>query len=422
MNRRSFCSALLALTACATTTRDTRPHDGGDASGPRTDHSPHVADVAAARDFASANNAFGFDLWRATRKPGNLAVAPASVSLALGMTWAGARGETAAQMGKVLHMADVPAMAASMGEQLAQWNDPSHGAYALSVVDRLFGEQTASFEPEFLALMKDRFAAPLEPVDFIRGFEAARGRINGWVKGETKDRIVDLLPEGSLDSDTRLVLTNAVYFKGDWLRPFEPDATYPGEFFVDGRAAKTVKRMRQVAQFAYASTDALQIVELPYQGEHLALDLVLPKQRDGLDALEQALDADGFAKLVGALRPTMVELTVPKFKLEMPSSLALKEALVELGMTLPFTGGADFTGISKTIKPLFIDDVFHKTFVAVDEKGTEAAAATAVVMRTESAMIEPEGVAFLADHPFLFVLRDTRSGAVLFIGHVADPS
>jgi serpin B len=409
------------LTACATTTRDTRPHDGGDASGPRTDHSPHVADVAAARDFASANNAFGFDLWRATRKPGNLAVAPASVSLALGMTWAGARGETAAQMGKVLHMADVPAMAASMGEQLAQWNDPSHGAYALSVVDRLFGEQTASFEPEFLALMKDRFAAPLEPVDFIRGFEAARGRINGWVKGETKDRIVDLLPEGSLDSDTRLVLTNAVYFKGDWLRPFEPDATYPGEFFVDGRAAKTVKRMRQVAQFAYASTDALQIVELPYQGEHLALDLVLPKQRDGLDALEQALDADGFAKLVGALRPTMVELTVPKFKLEMPSSLALKEALVELGMTLPFTGGADFTGISKTIKPLFIDDVFHKTFVAVDEKGTEAAAA-AVVMRTESAMIEPEGVAFLADHPFLFVLRDTRSGAVLFIGHVADPS
>ena len=431
MNRRCFCSALLALSACATTASDSRPtadvadaHPHSDATAvvPHPDHSPAASKPAPAQDFASANNAFGFELWRAARRPGNLAIAPASLSLALGMTWAGARGETAQQMSTVLHMQDVPVMAASMGEQLATWNDPSHGAYQLAVVDRLFGEQTATFEPEFLTLMKDRFGAPLEPVDFINASGAARGRINGWVEDQTSDRIVDLLPSGSIDGDTRLVLANAVYFKGDWQRAFERKDTRKGKFFVDGQTTKTAKLMRQVSQFAYASTDTLQIVELPYAGEHLAMDLVLPKQRDGLDALEQLLDADAFAALVGALQPTMVEVTVPKFKLEMPDSLALKDALRELGMPLAFEGAADFSGISKTIRPLRISDVFHKTFVAVDEKGTEAAAATAVVMTNESATIEPKGIEFRADHPFLFVLRDTRSGTVLFIGRVASPT
>jgi serpin B len=418
MNRRAFCWAMLAC-ACAATTHDTTL--GGNPPLP-IDRTPHVGDPAIARSFAAANNAFGFELWGALHESGNLAIAPASVSIALGMTWLGARGDTAAQMAKVLHLGDAGTAAAAMGEQLAQWNAPVGDAYQLTVVERLFGERTATFEPEFLAVLKDRFAAPLEPVDFRGDFEAARGRINGWVAKQTKDRIVDLLPAGSLDGDTRLVLTNAVYFKGDWLRPFEPDATHEQAFYVDARAPKLTKMMRQVSQLAYAGTDAAHVVELPYRGEHLAMTVIVPRERDGLDALERSLDADGFAAMVGGLKPAMVELTLPKFKLEMTTSLSLESALVDLGMPLAFGVGADFTGMSASIRPLFIDDVYHRTFVAVDEEGTEAAAATAVVMATESAAIEPDGIDVVADHPFLFVLRDTRSGAILFIGRVVDPT
>ncbi|MBK6921200.1 MAG: serpin family protein [Deltaproteobacteria bacterium] len=418
MNRRAFCWAMLAC-ACAATTPDTTL--GGNPPLP-IDRTPHVGDPAVARSFAAANNAFGFELWGALHQSGNLAIAPASVSIALGMTWLGARGDTAAQMAKVLHLADAGTAAAAMGEQLAQWNAPVDGAYELAVVERLFGEQTATFEPEFLAALQERFAAPLESVDFRRDFEGARERINGWVEQQTKDRIVDLLPAGSIDGDTRLVLTNAVYFKGDWLRAFDPNATHEGAFYVGGRTPERRTMMRQVSQLAYASTDAVQMVELPYRGEHLAMTLIIPRERDGLETLERGLDADGFAAMVGALQPAMVELTLPRFELEMPASLSLEPALVELGMPLAFGTGADFTGMSRTIRPLFIDDVFHRTFVAVDEEGTEAAAATAVVMATESASVEPDGIDVVADRPFLFVLRDTRSGAILFLGRVVDPT
>lgn len=427
MLRRSFCLGLV-LTACATAGRDDRDSttvEGGSVSGPHTKTrteggtTPSI-DGTRHREYAAANNAFGFDMWKQIAEPGNLSIAPASVSLALGMTMAGARGDTAAQMAKVLHVEDIAGMTASMGKQLRQWNVATDN-YEMSVVDRLFGEQTATFEPEFLALVKERFAAPLEPVDFITGYEGARGRINDWVEDETKDRIVDLLPTGSLTTDTRLVLTNAVYFKGDWQHPFLPSETQSRTFWVDGREQKSAKLMAQTSSFGYATTDDAQVIELPYKGGDLAMTIVLPKARDGLAALEAKLDGEGFAALVAGLSPTMVELSLPKFKLEMNSSLALGDVLKKLGMPLAFGSGADFTGISKTISPLFIDQVFHKTFVAVDEEGTEAAAATAVVMTTESYTEVPKGVPFVADHPFLFVLRDVRSGAVLFIGRVVDP-
>lgn len=432
MTRRMFCLAL-SLTACAGAVD---PHRVGtpdrpsghtsavthDAIDDRHDSAVAGGDVAAAKDYASANNAFGFELWQRTRAAGNLAIAPASVSLALGMTWAGARGQTAAQMSKALRMHDVDGMTTSMGQQLARWNDPAHrDAFELTVVDRLFGEQSARFEPDFLALMKDRMGAPLEPVDFIGGWEAARARINGWVEDSTKDRIRDLLPAGSLDTDTRLVLTNAVYFKGDWQQPFDRDHTHAADFFVGGTKKISTKTMHQSAYLGYADLGDAQLVELPYRGGQLALDIVLPKAKDGLDALERDLDDADFAAAVAKLEPQFVDLALPKFKLEMSSSLQLKAALKAMGIVDAFSGSADFSGISTTIKPLFIDDVYHKTFVALDEKGTEAAAATAVVMRTESAAVDPDGVDVTADHPFLFVLRDTTSGAVLFIGHVADP-
>lgn len=431
MTRRMLCLAL-SLTACAgavdphrAATPDRKPVPDGPvivgASDDRHDI-PVTGDVAAVKDYAAANNAFGFELWQHTRTADNLAIAPASVSLALGMTWAGARGDTAAQMSKALRMHDVDAMTASMGQQLARWNDPAHrDDYELAVVDRLFGEQTARFEPDFLTLMKDRMGAPLEPVDFLGNWEGARARINGWVEDNTKDRIRDLLPPGSLDTDTRLVLTNAVYFKGDWLHAFEPNETHAADFFVGGKQKLSAKTMHQTAYVGYADLGDAQLVELPYRGEDLALDILLPRAKDGLDGIERKLDGAGFDAAVAKLKPQFVDLALPKFKLEMQGSLQLKPALQAMGIVDAFSGAADFTGISTAIKPFFIDDVYHKTFVALDEEGTEAAAATAVVMSTESAAMPPDGIDFTADHPFAFVLRDTHSGAVLFIGHVVDP-
>jgi serine protease inhibitor len=415
----------LLLTACTHAAADPQTETPSsrvqpDSSSPPVDAPRPSADVRHDR-YADANNAFGFDLWQQVRAHENLSIAPASISLALGMTWTGARGTTADEMSRVLHIGDTDAMVASMGQQLRAWNDPAREAYELRVVDRLFGEKTATFEADFLTLMKDSFGAPLEQVDFIRKWEPSRARINDWVEQTTKDRIVDLLPVGSLDADTRLVLTNAVYFKGDWQHAFEAGETHPQPFHVAGSTIANVPMMHQVAKLAYAKTDDLQIVELPYAGGELAFDVVLPATKDGLDALSAGLDDVRFGELVAQLQPTSVELALPKFKLEMPQSIALKKPLKQLGMTLAFEDGADFTGISKTISPLFIDDVFHKTFVAVDEEGTEAAAATAVVMKTESAAIGPEGTPFVADHPFVFVLRDVRSGTILFLGQLVDP-
>lgn len=416
-------SLALLLTACTHATdrgggetdspsSRVRPGDRGGATTPAV--SRHSA-------YSDANNAFGFDLWRTVRKGDNLAIAPASISLALGMTWTGARGTTADEMSRAMHLGgDVQTMSDAMGEQLRAWNE--HGDdYELRVVDRLFGEKTAKFDADFLALVQRSFGAPLEQVDFIQGYERARVHINDWVEDSTKDRIRDLLPEGSLDELTRLVLTNAVYFKGDWQHAFDANDTYDGTFHVRGNEASSRKLMHQYGSFGYAKQDGVQIVELPYKGGDLALDIVLPDRKDGLDELARTIDETRFAALVGALQPTGVQLTLPKFELEMSGSLALKDPLKKLGIELAFTTGADFSGISTDIHPLFIDDVYHKTFVAVDEEGTEAAAATAVVMRTESAAVIPDGKPFVADHPFMFVLRDVKSGTIMFLGQVVDP-
>ena len=419
-------SLALLLTACTHVT----DRGGGETDSPSSrvrpqDPAPHegAKTPSASRHsaYSDANNAFGFDLWRTVRKGDNLSIAPASISLALGMTWTGARGTTAEQMGRAMHLGgDVPSMATAMGEQLRAWNE--HGDdYELRVVDRLFGEKTAKFDADFLALMQRSYGAPLEPVDFIHGYEQARVHINDWVEDSTKDRIRDLLPEDSLSELTRLVLTNAVYFKGDWQHAFDANDTYDGTFHVRGNEASSRKLMHQFGTFGYAKKDGVQIVELPYKGGDLALDIVLPERKDGIDEIARTIDDTRFAELVGALQPTGVQLTLPKFKLEMSGSLPLKDPLKKLGMELAFTTGADFSGMSTAIHPLFIDDVYHKTFVAVDEEGTEAAAATAVVMRTESAMVIPDGTPFVADHPFMFVLRDVKSGTIMFLGQVVDP-
>jgi serpin B len=376
--------------------------------------------------LARGNNAFAFDLYRGLgADSGNLVVSPASVSTALAMAWGGARGETAAQMGRVLRFEGTPeAVMRASGRLAASLQDPSR-PIVFRIANRLFGEKTYRFEPAYLDATKAAFGAALEPVDFQRASEAARVLINTWVEEKTEKRIRNLVPQGSLSRETRLVLVNAIYFLGDWEAPFKKDATRPQPFSVSPSEKKDVATMHAVGHFRFVEKDGLKALELPYKGGQMSMLLVLPDALDGVPALEASLTAEGLDALVKLLSPVRVSVSLPKFEVDPTGSLPLGDVLQKLGMTKAFSPArADFTGIANPPRPadrLFLSQVFHKAFVKVDEKGTEAAAATAVVMERAAAM--PERLAeFKADHPFLFFIRDNASGMVLFMGRVADPS
>lgn len=418
------------LTACGgagePSTSASTVTSGGDGAptGPATPATEEEADR-----FATANDAFAADLWQRLReRDGNLAVSPASISVALAMTWGGARGDTARAMADVMHFGDDPAAfhRAASGT-LAVWNDPDRTEYELAVANRLFAEQTYSWQPSFVALTRDRYAAPLEPVDFRGAAESARQDINAWVEDRTRDRIADLIPSGALDADTRMVLANAIYFRADWQAQFVANDTSDQAFHAPNGAVQ-VPTMHQTHRFAYGATDGVQLLEMPYRGGELSMLIALPEERGGLSAIEAQLGADTVDRWVDALSVRDVAVSLPKFRVDPAEPIALRDTLSAMGMAIAFDGStADFSGMADPDanegRPLFIDDVFHKAFVAVDEEGTEAAAATAVVMSLESAAMPPQDlVRFTADHPFLFFIRDTRSGAILFMGRVADPS
>ncbi len=377
--------------------------------------------------FASSSNAFAFDLYEKVRgEDGNLAYSPASISLAFAMTYAGARGETATQMKDVLRLPDdAAAVHDSASRILAQWNDPERETYELRVVNRLFGEESYTFVPDFVALTRDRYRAPFEGVSFISDPDAQRQHINGWVMEQTNDRIEDLLPEGSIDDQTRLVLVNAIYFLGKWVHAFDPEATSDETFYVNGRAATDVPLMQQTGTFAYGETDDVQVLEMPYVGDELSMTIVLPKERRGLSSIEESLSQENLDSWLGATSEQRTRVFIPRFELE-DARIPLKDALISMGMEIPFDRHrADFTAMAAPPNPadeLYIADCFHEAFVKVDEEGTEAAAATAVVMATPEAAPPQEPAVFRADHPFLFFIRDRQSGAILFVGRMNDPS
>lgn len=394
-------------------------------STPAPSSVPLVADKPAA-GAVGANNAFAFDMLQQLRKqPGNLAYSPASISLALAMTYGGAKGDTAAQMAKVLRLPqDAAAVHGSWQTVLAGWQQAGDD-YELSVANRLFGQKTSTFEKPFLALTASSYGAPLELRDFAANAEAERQYINGWVQQKTNDRIKDLIPKMGLPPDTRLVLTNAIYFKAQWRKPFLKAGTEDGDFFVKGGKV-TAKMMNGSQHAGYAEVDGVQLLDLPYKGSSFSMMLVLPTAKAGLPAVEAALNAEKFSGWVEALDNSKVSVTMPRFKVDPPKSLSLKKMLSAMGMPLPFIRGkADFTGIANPTDPddrLNIGDVFHKAFVEVDEKGTEAAAATAVVMVRKGAGLGVKPKVFKADHPFLFIIRDVNTQAILFVGRVANPA
>jgi serpin B len=372
---------------------------------------------------AEDNNGFALDLYARLRtgQSDNLFFSPGSLSTALAMTYAGANGETASQMAKVLHF-NLPQE--KLHPTFASLNRTWHGkgkesGYRLLVSNRLWGQQGLHFLPGFLAVTRDHYDAELAQVDFARQTERARQRINAWIEEQTQDKIRDLIPPGLLDATTRLVLTDAIYFKGDWSDPFPKEVTQQAPFHVSASQQAEVPLMYRQDGFRYWAGDGLKVLELPYGQGDLAMLILLPDEIEGLSALENRLTADNLSRWRSGLRKQEVRVHLPRFRLD--SQFRLADVLKAMGMTLACSQAeADFSGMTEQ-PDLYISAVLHKAFVDVNEEGTEAAAATGVVMTFGAAMVPEEPAVFRADHPFVFLIRDKRTGSILFLGRLVNP-
>jgi serpin B len=375
--------------------------------------------------LVSGNNAFAFDLYQKLRgQKGNLFYSPYSISLALAMTFAGAHGETEQQMVQTLHFSLAQAQLHpafnSLDLVLASRGQGAKGkdgkGFRLKVANALWGDQGHKFLSPFLDALAENYGAGLRVLDMQHAPEVSRGIINQWVSGQTEGKIQDLITPGGITPDSRLVLTNAVYFNAAWSAPFQPEQTKDGPFTLQDNTHITVPMMDQMAHFAYGKGNAYQAVELPYDGNQLSMVIVLP-DANGLEALESSLKAQRADEIVKGLADQEVVLMMPKWKFD--SSFQLADVLREMGMRDAFTpDAADLSGMDG-LRDLFISQVVHKAFVSVDEAGTEAAAATAVIVTASAMPVQP--VTLTIDHPFMFFIRDIQTGTILFVGRVADP-
>jgi len=406
--------------------------DGTSAPGFDTASSPvqRIVDpqvpTADATTLASDNAAFAFDVYKQLVLTNtNLVFSPASISIALAMTYAGAAGTTATEMAQTLHFSLPPdrlhpafnALDQALASRGQGYSGADGGPMQVNIVNALWAEKTYTFRSDFLDTLAANYGAGVNLLDFINAPEPSRVTINTWVANQTNNRIQDLLPSGSVDSSTELVLTNAVYFNAAWKNPFDPNDTYDSPFTLLDGSSVSAKLMNA----EYSILPAVQgtnfvAAALPYANDSLSLVVVVPDVGQ-FSQVESSLDATALGTLVAGLTSQQVVLGLPRFKVE--TGTALKDLLTTLGMTSAFTPGiADFSGMDGT-QNLFIGSAVHKAFIDVAEKGTEAAAATGVVMSKASL---PMGLTVRADRPFLYFLRDQPTGAILFMGRVLDPS
>jgi serpin B len=434
MFRRTLAHPLLAaaaLVACgdgATTPPDpTVPPDGVTIarSALARDTAPTVSDEDLAT-FRRDGAARTFDLYHAISadEPGNLAFSPHSIASALAMTWAGARGDTADELGNLLHFtlpeATQHAAFNATDLALASRGEGASGKdgqpFRLRVVNAAWAEATWTFLPAYLDLIAVNYGAGIFLVDFLTAHEAARATINAWIAEVTEDRIKDLLPEGSVSPNTRLVLTNAVYFNASWATQFDPDLTTDAPFFRADASQVSAPMMRMTDSFRFAAEDGWTAVELPYDGEEVAMLLVTT---DGdFAAFDAGLDVSTLDAIDAALTRTEVALRMPRF--EFRTTADLVPPLRALGIETLFTPGvADLSGLDGT-RDLYVSGVLHEAFISLDETGTEAAAATAVIIGTTSAPPPPVPANF--DKPFVWFIRDVPTGTILFAGRVTDPT
>ena len=383
--------------------------------------------VECVSSLVEGNTAFALDLYQAVREDGgNLFYSPYSISLALAMTYAGAKGETAAQMASTLHYTLPqeklhPAFNA-LDQRLANVGadvPPEMGeGFQLSIANAIWGQREYVFLPEFLDILAINYGAGLRIVDFAADPEGARETINQWVRDQTEEKIQNILPSGSIVPDTRMVLGNAIYFNASWAEKFSEDLTQDGVFYPLSGEEVTVPMMQHddSKQLPYRQGNGFQAVELPYIGNEVSM-LVLVPDAGAFSAFEEGFSSAKLAEIREGLKTQPVSLTFPKFAFEAP--LALTKILPQMGMPLPLTPSADFSGMTGDLD-LFISDVFHKAYLSVDEEGTEAAAATMVAMKVSS--LPTEGIELIVDRPFLFLIQEKETGTILFLGRVLNPA
>ena len=388
-----------------------------------------VGDLAA---LARGNTTFAFDLYEALREDGgNLFYSPYSISLALAMTYAGARGDTETQMADTLHF-DLPqdslhptfnALDLELASRGRDGQGTDAGGFRLRIANAVWGQHDYEFQQMFIDLLAENYGAGVRQANFREAPEESRVTINDWIAEQTEDKIIDLIPEGVINPLTRMVLTNAIYFKAAWASPFKERDTSEGPFYLLDGNEILVPMMKKTKRFGYARGDGYQAVDLPYAGHEMSMTILLPHE-GRFGEFEDSLDATLVERVLGDVQRKEVSLVMPKFEFE--SQFQLARTLEEMGMSNAFNElTADFSGMDGNscaagdVPCLFVKAVIHKAFVSVDEQGTEAAAATAVVVVTESARPDPMRVAI--DRPFIFLIRDLETGAILFLGRVLDP-
>lgn len=375
--------------------------------------------------LTEGNNAFALDLYQSLRsQDGNLIYSPYSISIALAMTYAGARGETEIQMAQTMHFLPQnqlhPALNALDLELTRQGTakSKSETPLQLNIANAIWARQGLPLLQEYLDVIAQNYGAGIQLADFINRSEAVRKEINGWVSEKTNDKIRDLIAEGILTPDTAMVLVNAIYFKGDWIYPFDPNETHDAPFhLLDGSDVQAKMMSQTLSGIPYVQGHGYQSIELPYQGGTAAMDIIVPDEGQ-FNEFETTMDIQKINEILDGMQPgDTLNLQLPKFSFT--TDLNLNDQLSAMGMPDAFSIQADFSGMTGK-RDLYIDAVLHKAFVAVDEKGTEAAAATAVIMK-ETAM-ESSELRLTVDRPFIFVIRDLPSGQILFVGRVLNPA
>ncbi len=368
----------------------------------------------------NGNNKLAFDLYaRYKSEEGNVFFSPYSISTALAMTYEGAKGKTADEMLKVLHFPKVAKTRREGFAGLYKEVNSEGKKYEMNTANALWAQKDFEFLKKYFSLVEKYYNGNVTNLDFVNETEPSRLVINGWVEKETKDKIRDLIPSGSLNEETRLVLTNAIYFKGTWLKQFNKEHTKEKDFVVSSE--KTIKAQMMSltgdgVKFNYAENDTMQMLELPYDGKELSMLVLLPKKPSDLENMLSSEKLEGWKK---GLHEEEVGVYLPKFKFETKYFMA--KTLKKMGMPLAFTDYADFSGMTGT-KNLKISDVIHQAFVEVNEEGTEAAAATGVIIVRVTAVRPITRKVFNADHPFIFLIQQNCTGNILFMGRVSNPT
>lgn len=405
------------------------PEQPGPPTGQRTPIPPVTTTSAPVSDSqqsgVDANNRFAIDLYTrlADQGDGNIFFSPFSISSALAITYEGARGNTADEIRSVFHFPDNTTMMRNGFARTIAGINSGASTYTLRTANALWAEQTYPFLPEYISTADRYYSAQATNLNFISKPDESRITINRWVEEQTEDKIKDLLPAGSINPLTRLVITNAIYFKGTWVKQFDEKKTTEEDFHTGTGSTVRVPMMQRTdenATYGYAERGDLQVLQMPYEsdsGKQLSMLVLLPKDTD-LATVERSLNVTTIAELRQNLTSQRVMVYFPKFTME--TKYSLPRTLSAMGMPIAFTGAADFSGMDGT-RNLFIDDVIHQAFMDVNEEGTEAAAATAGVMTMSSMLVEEPVPVFRADHPFIFLIQDNETGNILFLGRMANP-